>query len=80
MERNEDYAWEVSPTAWEEYRKLAPSIRFYPESMFFNYSLGAAAGEELYGPLTRYADGQMKMEDALREIDKKLRMIYMESR
>lgn len=76
LERNRRNGWMIDPESLAEYRALAPRIRLNSESLFFGYD--DAAMEETWKVLQRYAEGQVKLDEMLREMDKKLQMIFLE--
>ena len=73
----ESQRWEVSAEAIAAYRALADDISARLYSPMFNYS--NASIEEFWTLLNRYQEGQMQLPDMLREMDRKMQMMYLES-
>jgi len=72
----ERYYWMISAEALTEYRALAPYFVLSIDSVMLNYDAGSV--EELFGDLQRYGQGQIRLDEMLRELDKKSRMIFLE--
>ncbi|MCL2810343.1 MAG: hypothetical protein FWD25_00425 [Clostridia bacterium] len=72
----ERYYWMIPAEALAEYRALAPYFVLSIDSVMLNYDAGSV--EELFSDLQRYAQGQMRLDEMLRELDKKSRMIFLE--
>jgi hypothetical protein len=77
MERQQEFIWRISPETLAEYRKMAPLISLAMDSAYSSLQGGGA--EELSSVMQRYMDGQMRLDDMLREMDKLMRMIYLEA-
>lgn len=71
--------WRVSPNAIEEYRKIAPSIRFFEDSIYVAPS-GSKLEEQLKGVYGQYVSGKMDRSIFLKTLDQKMQMIYAENK
>jgi hypothetical protein len=70
------FFWMISPEDIAEYRALAPLFALNIDSVMFDNDSGALTA--LYEDMQRYAQGQIRMDELLRELDKRARMIYLE--
>lgn len=70
--------WLISEQSIAEYRELAPTISVQGDSEIMNYT---GAGMQVLGDVfQRYMDGQITLDNTIRELDQKLRMIYLEGK
>jgi len=76
LQESERWYWMISLEAIEEYRALAPYFVLSTDSVMLNYDAGSVV--ELFDDLQRYAQGQMRLDEFLRELDKKAKMIFLE--
>lgn len=83
--RIEPIAWSVEAERLKHYREYAPQITLYPRSLIINGEMnedgiGNALLFQLYDLLQAYLDGQLSVEEALREMDRRVEMAYLEGR
>lgn len=76
MEDEERYRWEISAESIERYRELAPYIKVQTSYELYN----GESGEELQKIIMRYRDGQLSVDQMIREMDQKSQMIFLETR
>lgn len=76
LKNTERNYWQISAEDIATYRELAQYMRINIDSAMLNY--GSTSFEEFYKELQRYAEGQIKLDELLRELDKKSKMIFYE--
>ena len=79
LENLEQSYWAVSPDGVSYYRELAPYMTLGLNAAFMFNMENAAANEELNTLLIRYMDGQLNADQLVKELDKKLEMMYLET-
>lgn len=77
MDENE---WLISAQGIADYRALAPYMTMGQNAQFLYNNENQAATEELNNLLIRFIDGQMDSQQLVRELDKKLDMMFKERR
>ncbi|HNX61585.1 MAG TPA: hypothetical protein PKN45_03000 [Candidatus Limiplasma sp.] len=75
----EKQRWQISPNAIESYRSFAPSISFYEDNPYITPD-GSAMLAQLESLYQRYTDGLVDLDGFLRELDQKMRMLYLEAK
>ena len=71
--------WAVSPDGVGYYREMAPYMTLGLNAAFMFNMENAAANQELNNLLIRYMDGQLSADQLVKELDKKLEMMYLET-
>lgn len=71
--------WAVSPDGIRYYREFAPYMTLGLNAAFMFNMEDAAATQELNTLLVRYMDGQLSADQLVKELDKKLEMMYLEA-
>ncbi len=79
LDNAEQLSWSLSAENIAAYRQLAPHMNLLIGSVIMNMD-NQAGLEEFNKIAQRYIDGEMPMEQALRELDKKAQMMYLEGR
>lgn len=72
----ERYYWQLSAEQIANYREIAPTIVINTHSIMLNYSSVSFA--EFWKELQQYSEGQMKLDELLRSLDKKAQMVFYE--
>ncbi len=75
----EQLSWSVTAEAIAAYRQLAPHMSLMTGSVIMNVD-NQAGLNEFNAVAERYINGEMPMDQALRELDKKAEMMYLEGR
>ena len=73
----ENNRWLIDAQGIASYRALAPYI-FLPRNSIFNSYEEGSANEQLYAIINRYCEGQLGLDAFLRELDNKMRMMFLE--
>lgn len=71
--------WAVSPDGIRYYREFAPYMTLGLNASFMFNMENQAATQELNTLLMRYMDGQLSADQLVKELDKKLEMMYLET-
>ena len=71
--------WAVSPDGIRYYREFAPYMTLGLNASFMFNMENQAATQELNTLLVRYMDGQLSADQLVKELDKKLEMMYLET-
>lgn len=79
LANQEQNKWLLSAEGIATYRSYADYIDFAADSLFLNYNAGSA-WEQLVEIQTRYTEGQLTLDAFLKEMDSKMRMIFLEGR
>lgn len=79
LENLEQSYWAVSPDGVRYYREMAPYMTLGLNAAFMFNMENAAANQELNNLLIRYMDGQLSADQLVKELDKKLEMMYLET-
>lgn len=72
------YYWEVHPDPLLRYRELAPTMKITSVPLWSAMQT-EGMGKDVSTLIERFRNGEMKAQDFLRELDKKMRMFYMEN-
>lgn len=72
----ERWRWNIAPDTLARYRELAPSIKLFTGTSLFD----GEGGQELYKIIERHQQGQLDLEQMIRELDQKAQMIFLETR
>lgn len=80
LERMEQNEWLISAQGIEDYRALARYMTLGQNAQFLYNNENQAATEELNTLLIRFIDGQMDSRQLVKELDKKLDMMFREQR
>lgn len=75
-EEMERWRWEISEDAIKNYRELAPFIKVQTSSTMYNSDVS----QELQKIIERYQQGQLSVDQMIRELDQKAQMIFLETR
>ena len=76
LSHKEDYQWNISKEGIAAYREMAKNAFAMGDSVLNYRNQGGAA--EIRELMSRYRDGQLPLEQFIREVDNKVRMIQME--
>ena len=71
--------WQVSPKGIEQWRALAPHMRFFERSLYVSLEEGPVQAQ-LDAICGRYADGQMDLDAFLRRLEETLERVWAEQR
>lgn len=72
------YYWDIHPDTLLRYRELAPTMKIAAIPLWSAIQ-SEGMGKDLSALIERFQGGEMKPQEFLRELDKKLRMFYMEN-
>ncbi len=76
LKSTEEHYWLINAEDIALYRKYASGMSLNTETQMLDYS--STSFEEFWKELGRYAEGQIKLDELLRELDKKAKMIFYE--
>jgi len=74
----ENNKWQISPGAIRTMRAFLPFMRLRDRTVILAYEEGGM--EQLYELLYRYVEGQLTLDDFLRELNNRMRMVVLEGR
>lgn len=77
LSNKEKMKWDIGEAAIENYRAFAPSITFFEDNRYITPD-GSALLHQLESLYQRYTDGLTSLDAFVKELDEKMRMLYIE--